>query len=295
MDVVLVIPVRARPQHRREARAHRMQHGLAHVARHVAVGQRNRPAVGELDAANVERVGAAVFGQMGAGDAVAAAAVERIEIVEIADVRCRGLPPAAPCRCGPSRRSRDAIVQRRVAAGFSATRCLSGSTTASSRTRSSPPQPPGPWMSGMLGAIAISSVSASRQAEGGGGAAGCSRSAGCSDAIAGASAGRGFGPASPFRRRPVRHGGLLGSIAGASAGRGFGSGTVHEVRPARLAGSLLEPAAPERQRPGGGPARGSRRVIGRADHQQQGHAGNHLPFRRRRTCHKAISGVLSPR
>src|ERR1700681_2268357 len=64
----------------------------------------------------------------------------------------------------------DAMVQRRIAAGFSETRRLSGSTTASSRTRSSPPQPPGPWMSGMLGAMAISSDSASRQAEGGGGA-----------------------------------------------------------------------------------------------------------------------------
>ena len=65
-----------------------------------------------------------------------------------------------------------AMVQRRMAAGFTETRRLSGSTTASSRTRSSPPQPPAPLMSGMLGAIAIASVSASRQAEGGGGAGG---------------------------------------------------------------------------------------------------------------------------
>ena len=36
----------------------------------------------------------------------------------------------------------DAMAQRRIAAGFTATRRLSGSTTASSRTRSSPPQPP---------------------------------------------------------------------------------------------------------------------------------------------------------
>ena len=60
----------------------------------------------------------------------------------------------------------DAMAQRRIAAGLTATLRLSGRTTASSRTRSSPPQPPGPWMSGMLGAIAIASVSASRQAEG---------------------------------------------------------------------------------------------------------------------------------
>ena len=85
MDVVLVIPVRARPQHRGEPRAHRMQHALAQLARHRAVGERDRLAVGELHAANVERVGAAVFGQSGADHAVAAAAFERVEIVEIAD------------------------------------------------------------------------------------------------------------------------------------------------------------------------------------------------------------------
>src|ERR1700722_921355 len=67
----------------------------------------------------------------------------------------------------------DAILQRRIAAGLTVTCRLSGKPTASSRTRSSPPQPPGPWMSGMLGAIAIVSVKASRQAEStGAGAAG---------------------------------------------------------------------------------------------------------------------------
>ncbi len=58
---------------------------LAQLARHRAVGQRDRLAVGELEGANVERVGAAVFGELGADDAVAAAAFERVEIVEIAD------------------------------------------------------------------------------------------------------------------------------------------------------------------------------------------------------------------
>ena len=59
----------------------------------------------------------------------------------------------------------DAMVQRRIAAGLTATLRLSGNTMASSRTRSSPPQAPGPRMSGIEGAIAMSSVSASRQAE----------------------------------------------------------------------------------------------------------------------------------
>ena len=83
-----------------------------------------------------------------------------------------------------------AIGQRKVAAGFSETRRLSGSTTASSRTRSSPPQSPGPLMSGMLGAIAIASVSANRQADGGGGTAACS--AGLSASAGGCFATAGF-------------------------------------------------------------------------------------------------------
>ena len=69
--------------------------------------------------------------------------------------------------------SADAMGQRRMAAGFTETCRLSGSTIASKRTRSSPPQPPVPWISGMLGAMAMASVSASRQADGcgvGGGA-----------------------------------------------------------------------------------------------------------------------------
>ena len=166
MDVVLVVPVRARPQHGRKPRADRMQHVLAHLARHGAVGQRDRLAVGELEGADVERVGAAVFGQLGAGDAVAAAAFERVEIVEIADRRCRGSRASGAMSVRIQSAIADAMAQRRIAAGFTATCRLSGSTIASSRTRSSPPQPPGPWMSGMLGAMAISSVSASRQAEG---------------------------------------------------------------------------------------------------------------------------------
>jgi hypothetical protein len=61
-------------------------------------------------------------------------------------------------------------------------------------------------MSGMLGAMAISSVKASRQAEGGGGAAGAACSAGS--------------PGVCFLAPD-----LSGSAAGASAGRALGNGT----------------------------------------------------------------------
>ena len=89
--------------------------------------------------------------------------------------------------------SAEAMAQRRIAAGFTDTCRLSGSTIASSRTRSSPPQPPTPWMSGMLGAMAMASVSASRQAEGCGEAAVKAAARGCSAGLpawAGASAAR---------------------------------------------------------------------------------------------------------
>jgi hypothetical protein len=89
-------------------------------------------------------------------------------------------------------------------------------------------------MSGMLGAMATSSVSASRQADGCGGAgsdAGAACSAGLpfegdacrslsgfSRAAVGASGGRGFGNGTAAFD--------IGSAAGASAGRGIGSGTA---------------------------------------------------------------------
>ncbi|OKO85227.1 hypothetical protein AC629_19625 [Bradyrhizobium sp. NAS80.1] len=87
MDMVLVIPVRAGTEHGGEARADRMQHPLAHVAGHGAVGQADRLPVGELDGPDVDGVGLAVLGQQGANNAVATAALEGIEIVEIADGR----------------------------------------------------------------------------------------------------------------------------------------------------------------------------------------------------------------
>src|SRR6185437_6278400 len=81
-------------------------------------------------------------------------------------------------------------------------------------TRSSPPQPPGPWMSGIEGAIAISSVSANRQAEGGGdtGAAACS---------AGLSVGLSIGTGTCLAAA-----GGSGAMTGACAGRGRGRGTA---------------------------------------------------------------------
>ena len=159
-----------------------------------------------------------------------------------------------------------AILHRRIAAGFTETRRLSGSTTASSRTRSSPPQPPAPLMSGMLGAIAISSVSASRQAEGGGGAG-----AACSAALP-VPAGAGFSGSGlsdsagwvqawlglPTWTRAPRF--------GASAGRGFGSGTA-STGPARLLRpDLPEQAAPGPRRTGARPVAAAAGIDGAQSH-----------------------------
>ena len=122
-----------------------------------------------------------------------------------------------------------AMAQRRMAAGFSEIRRLSGSTTASSRTRSSPPQPPAPLMSGMLGAIATASVSASRQAEGGGGAG-----AAGSPALSLTAAG--------FSGSGLAGSAVSGSALGASAGRGCGSGT--DCTTARRFLGLVSPNRP---------------------------------------------------
>src|SRR6202012_522678 len=64
------------------------------------------------------------------------------------------------------------------------------------------PQPPGPWMSGMLGAIAIGSVKASRQAE---------------------STGAGAAGGSAFSTSGVEDGSA--AVDGGPTGRGLGKGT----------------------------------------------------------------------
>ena len=86
----------------------------------------------------------------------------------------------------------------------------------------------------MLGAIAICSDSASRQAEGGGAAVAaggslskgaCFATAGCSDPVAGASAGRGIGNGERLSAGDwFAATGFSDPIAGASAGRGLGNG-----------------------------------------------------------------------
>src|SRR5450432_1035116 len=123
----------------------------------------------------------------------------------------------------------DAMAQRRVAAGFTETRRLSGSTMASSRTRSSPPHSPGPLMSGMLGAMAIASVRASRQADGGGGAGGAGGDVACSAGLS-VAAGAGFAAT-----------GFSGSVTGASAGRDFGNGIDGGIAAARRGLGLGSP------------------------------------------------------
>ena len=101
-----MIPVRPRPQHRGKPRAHRMQHGLALLARHAAVGQRQRLAVGEFQGADVDRIGAAVFGHFGARYAVAAAAFERIEVVELGKRRAEVLGERRHVGANPVRERR---------------------------------------------------------------------------------------------------------------------------------------------------------------------------------------------
>ena len=181
---------------------------------------------------------------------------------------------------------RDAMAQRRIAAGFTATCRLSGSTTASSRTRSSPPQPPAPWMSGMLGAMAIASVSASRQAEGGGGGWRPARPAG--RALACSAACR-SGAALPLRRA----GPLLGLDS-----RRLGRARLRQRHRCRQQRLPAQSSAwfPRTGRPMGESdlRRRSGRSDGTQDHQQHRRGGNHCRLPRLR-ADKAICGLLSPR
>src|SRR6266404_6673393 len=62
-----------------------MQYAFAQASSYRAIDQRDRLAVGEFEGANIKRVGATVLGQSTADHAVAAAAFEGVEIVEVAD------------------------------------------------------------------------------------------------------------------------------------------------------------------------------------------------------------------
>src|SRR5262249_8220367 len=83
-----------------------------------------------------------------------------------------------------------AKLQRRIAGGVTATRVLSASHTASSRTTSSTLHSPGPISAGSDGATANSAVSRSRHAEDGAGSSALASAGGSGRAI---SAGRGRG------------------------------------------------------------------------------------------------------
>ena len=202
-----------------------------------------------------------MLGQWCADDAVAAAAFERVEIVEIADGAAEASRQRRDVGADPVRDLPTPWCSAGSPAGLTATWRLSGSTTASSRTRSSPPQPPAPWMSGMLGAIAI----ASRQRQPAGRGRRRRGLAACRPAVSAARAGS--RPALPRTAGSFDVRGLpaaLSALAGASAGRGFGTGTDATVG---LAGSRhgLAPSRPHHRYHGTGPWRCSRGRRDKAD------------------------------
>src|SRR6516164_371597 len=144
MDVVLVIAVRTRTEHGAETGAGIFPQTLAKILGHSRVGQLDDCAVGELERADVERVGLAVLGEPRSDDPVAAAAK----------------------------------LQRTIAGGVTATCVLLASRTASSLTTSSTAHSPDPASAGSDGATANSAVSRSRQAEGSGASSGVASGAG---------------------------------------------------------------------------------------------------------------------
>jgi hypothetical protein len=74
MHVVLVIAVGTRTQDRRETGAGALAQAESKILGDLRVGQPEESAVGKLNRADVERIGLAMLGELGAGDPVAATA-----------------------------------------------------------------------------------------------------------------------------------------------------------------------------------------------------------------------------
>src|SRR5262245_65857363 len=84
MDMILMITVRAGAEHSRKPIADSGLHGDPKLRRRSGIGRPHHAAILESDRANVERVGKTVLAQLGAGDAISAAAVVRVEVFDSA-------------------------------------------------------------------------------------------------------------------------------------------------------------------------------------------------------------------
>jgi hypothetical protein len=89
MDVLLVVAVRARTEHRCEARAGARAQSLAPVLGDTHIGQADHLAIGKPQRAHVECVGAAVLAQCCVADPIEAAAFIGTGFVEAAQRRTK--------------------------------------------------------------------------------------------------------------------------------------------------------------------------------------------------------------
>src|SRR5436190_19223648 len=87
VDMVLVIAVRARAKHRGEAAAGASSYAFTKVTWNMRIGQGHELAVREPQGADIERIGLAMFAELGADDIVAAAAIVRGVVAEAAQLR----------------------------------------------------------------------------------------------------------------------------------------------------------------------------------------------------------------
>ena len=85
-----MVAVRSRTEHGVEADAGARAQALAPLLGDVHVRQFDHLAVGELETAQVERIGAAVLAQRGAADAILAAAFIGVVVLEDAHLRAEG-------------------------------------------------------------------------------------------------------------------------------------------------------------------------------------------------------------
>ena len=149
MDVARMIAVGARPEHGHEAAAGRGADAVAERLVHQRIGEVEHAAVLQPEGREVERVAAAVLGNLRALDVVARAALIGVVAGDRGERRAElGDRDSVPPRRAPMSASCSAMLQRICGDGLIVTTLLSAIRTLSSLTRSGAPQPFGPLRTG---------------------------------------------------------------------------------------------------------------------------------------------------
>jgi hypothetical protein len=90
MDMILMVPVGAGAEHGGEPGASVLAQAFAKVLGDVGIGQLHHRAVCELERADIDGVGLAMLGKFRADDAIAAAALIRVEVIDALECASEG-------------------------------------------------------------------------------------------------------------------------------------------------------------------------------------------------------------